>query len=38
MAIRGIYNADGTTTYTVADQRNIHSKSFGVKVIYGATS
>ena len=35
MAIRGIYNADGTTTYTVADQRNIHSKSFGNKVIYG---
>ena len=35
MAIRGIYNADGTTTYTVADQRNIHSKSFNGKIIYG---
>ena len=35
MAIRGIYNADGITTYTVADQRNIHSKSFNGKVIYG---
>ena len=38
MTIRGIYNADGTTTYTVADQRNIHSKSFGGKVIYGDTA
>lgn len=35
MTIKGIYNADGTTTYTVADQRNIHSKSFNGKVIYG---
>ena len=38
MAIRGIYNADGTTTYTVADQRNIHSKSFNGKIIYGDTA
>ena len=38
MAIRGIYNADGTTTYTVTDQRNIHSKSFGGKIIYGDTA
>ena len=38
MAIRGIYNADGTTTYTVADQRNIHSKSFNGKTIYGDTA
>ena len=38
MSIRGIYNADGITEYTVADQRNIHSKSFGGKVIYGDTS
>lgn len=38
MAIRGIYNADGTTTYTVADQRNIHSKSFNGKIIYGNTA
>ena len=38
MSIRGIYNADGITEYTVADQRNIHSKIFGGKVIYGDTS
>ena len=38
MSIRGIYNADGTTVYTVADQKNIHSKSFGNKVIYGDTA
>ena len=38
MAIRGIYNADGITTYTVADQRNIHSKSFNGKIIYGNTA
>ena len=38
MAIRGIYNADGITTYTVADQRNIHSKSFNGKTIYGDTA
>lgn len=38
MAIRGIYNADGTTTYTVADQRNIHNKSFNGKIIYGDTA
>ena len=35
MTIRGIYNADGRTTYTVADPRNIHSKSFNGKIIYG---
>ena len=38
MAIRGIYNADGRTTYTIADQRNIHSKSFNGKIIYGDTA
>ena len=38
MTIRGIYNADGITTYTVADQRNIHSKSFNGKIIYGDTA
>lgn len=38
MAIRGIYNADGTTTYTVADQRNIHSKTFNGKIIYSDTA
>ena len=38
MAIRGIYNADGITTYTVADQRNIHAKSFNGKIIYGNTA
>ena len=38
MTIRGIYNADGTTTYTVADQRNIHNKSFNGKIIYGNTA
>ena len=38
MAIKGIYNADGITTYTVADQRNIHSKSFNGKIVYGDTA
>ena len=38
MSIRGIYNSDGITEYTVADQKNIHSKSFGGKVIYGNTA
>ena len=38
MTIRGIYNADGITTYTVADQRNIHSKCFNGKIIYGDTA
>lgn len=35
MTIRGIYNADGITTYTVADTHLITSKSLGGKIIYG---
>ena len=38
MTIIGIYNADGITTYTVADQKNIHAKSFNGKIIYGDTA
>ena len=35
MAIRGIYNADGMTTYTVADAHLITSKSLGGKIVFG---
>lgn len=35
MTIRGIYNADGITTYTVADTHLVTSKSLGGKIIYG---
>ena len=35
MTVRGIYNADGITTYTVADAHLITSKSLGGKIVYG---
>lgn len=35
MTVRGIYNADGITTYTVADVHLITSKSLGGKIVYG---
>ena len=35
MTIRGIYNADGITTYTVADTHLVTSKSLGGKITYG---
>lgn len=35
MAIRGIYNADGNTTYTVADFKLLNSKILGGKIVLG---
>lgn len=35
MTIRGIYNADGITTYTVADTHLITSKILDGKIVYG---
>lgn len=38
MAIRGIYNADGTTTYTVADFKLVNSKILGGKIVFGESA
>ncbi|MBP3931668.1 MAG: hypothetical protein J6D47_19145 [Peptostreptococcaceae bacterium] len=35
MAIKGLYNADGTTTYSVSDVKLLHNKFISGKVIYG---
>lgn len=35
MAIRGIYNADGSTTYTVSDFKLVNSKILDGKIVYG---
>ena len=33
MAIKGLYNADGTTTYSVSDVKLLHNKFIMGKVI-----
>ncbi len=38
MSIRGIYIADGTTTYTSDDTKLVQGKMVGGKIIYGASN